>query len=76
MTVYVLVTVIIVVLASGWYGRKLYQHNDDVKSLKTRLENARRARRKALTVAGFIGFVLVAMWFHWLHVNGRLDPYA
>lgn len=67
---YVLVLVIVVVLAAGWYGRKLWQHNDDVKSLKQRLGNAQRARRKALAFAGLVGFVLVAMFMHWMHVNG------
>ncbi len=69
-TIYVLALVVIVVGWAGWSARRLWQANDDVKSLKRRLNNARRGRRRALVAAGLIGLAVLGMWLHWYHVNG------
>ena len=62
--------VVIVVGMSGWFARRLWQAHDDVRSLRTRLGNAQRARRRALVLGGLVGFALLAMWEHWYHING------
>jgi hypothetical protein len=59
-----------VVGMGGWFARRLWQSHDDVKSLRQRLSNAQRARRRALMLAGFVGFALLTMWMHWWHING------
>lgn len=68
--------VVILCIMGGWFGRRLWQANDDVKSLRQRLKNAQRVRRRALMLAGLVGFALLTLWMHWWNVNGRLGPYT
>lgn len=70
-TQYVLVICIVLFLWVGWFARKLWQANDDVKSLIERLERARRFRRRALAMACLVGFGVLALAWHWIVVvNG------
>lgn len=62
--------VAILALLGGWYGRKLWQANDDVKSLKQRLENARRVLRRVLVVAILVGAAIYGAAYHWVHTHG------
>jgi hypothetical protein len=62
--------VAILALMGGWYGRKLWQANDDVKGLRQRLANAQRLRRWALGVAALVGAAIYAAAYHWVHTGG------
>jgi hypothetical protein len=57
-------------LAVGWFGRRLWQANDDVKSLKQRLGNARRALRRALALGLLAGGALAVAAYHWVTIHG------
>lgn len=62
--------VAILAIMGGWYARKLWQANDDVKSLKTRLGNARRFLRRSLVIAGLVGVAIYAAAYHWVRIHG------
>jgi hypothetical protein len=54
----------------GWFSRRLWQANDDVRSLKQRLANARRLLRRALILAALVGLAIYAASYHWIHGHG------
>jgi H+/Cl- antiporter ClcA len=62
--------VAILAIMGGWFGRRLWQANDDVRSLRQRLEAARRAWRRALVLALLVGAAIYAAAYHWVHVHG------
>lgn len=64
------VLVAVLMLMGGWYGRKLWQANDDVRSLKQRLGNARRAFRRVLVVAVLVGAAIYGAAYHWIWIHG------
>ena len=62
--------VAILALMGGWFGRRLWQANDDVRSLKQRLGNARRALRTALAIAVLVGAAIYMAAHHYLRMHG------
>ena len=60
------VVIIVLCLLFGVIARKLWQHNDDVRSLKQRLANTRRLRNWAIVLVGGVGFWLLALAWHWV----------
>lgn len=62
--------VAILAIMGGWFSRRLWQANDDVKSLKTRLGNAQRFRRRTLVIAALVGAAIYGAAYHWVHIHG------
>lgn len=62
--------VAILALLGGWFGRRLYQASDDVRSLKVRLANARRALRTALVLGLLVGGAIFLAAHHYLGMHG------
>jgi hypothetical protein len=60
------IVLIVLCLIAGVIVRKLWQHNDDVKSLKQRLSAARHLRNVAIVLVGAVGFWLLALAWHWV----------
>ena len=50
----------------GWTVRKLWQANDDVRSLRTRLNNSKRVAWRARRIGAVVGLVLLAALWHWI----------
>jgi hypothetical protein len=62
-------TVVVLIFLCTLFGviaRKLWQHVDDVRSLKRRLNGARRLRNTAIVLVGAVGFWLLALAWHWV----------
>ena len=62
--------VAILAILGGWFARRLWQANYDVRSLKQRLGNARRALRRALVLALLVGAAIYAAAHHYLRMHG------
>ena len=62
--------VAILAIMGGWFSRRLWQANDDVRSLKQRLGNARRALRRALVLALLVGTASYVAAHHYLTMHG------
>lgn len=54
----------------GWFGRRLWQASDDVRSLKQRLANARHALRTALVLALLVGAAIFVAAHHYVIMHG------
>lgn len=61
---------VILAIPGGWYARRLWQANDDVKSLKQRLANARRFLRRSLAIGLLVGAAIYAAAYHWVRIHG------
>lgn len=62
--------VAILAIMGGWFSRRLWQANDDVRLLKRRLRNARRALRTALAIALLVGAAIYAAAHHYVRMHG------
>ena len=62
--------VAILALLGGWFGRRLWQASDDVRALKQRLANARRALRTALVLGLLVGSAIYLAAAHYLRIHG------
>ena len=62
--------VAILAIMGGWFSRRLWQAGDDVRSLKLRLRNARRALRRALVLGLLVGAAVWMAAYHWVHIHG------
>ena len=62
--------VAILAIMGGWFSRRLWQASDDVRSLKQRLANARRALRTALVLALLVGLAIYAAAHHYVKMHG------
>jgi hypothetical protein len=59
--------VAILALLGGWFGRRLWQANEDVRSLRQRLAGARRALRTALVLGLLVGSAMYLAAYHYTH---------
>lgn len=62
--------VAILAIMGGWYGRRLWQANDDVRSLRQRLANARRFLRRSLAIGLLVGAAIYGAAYHWVRLHG------